>query len=85
MRSAEMACRRIHLDELTQSGAVHIGDVAHVQQQLAVALLQQALNLVLQDDVSTFAQGDVAADGDDGDIACHSLINLHSSSLNSVA
>src|SRR5262245_6985508 len=38
---------RVDLHELTEARAVHVRDVAEVEQQLAIPLLKQALDLVL--------------------------------------
>ena len=76
----EVARRRVDLHELSETRAVHVRNVAEVEQQLAIALLEQALNLVLDDDIATLAQGDVADDLHDRHITRHSLSDLHSSS-----
>src|SRR4051812_13956118 len=55
------------LHELAKTGAVDIGHASKVEENLLGPLLEQTVDLVLEEDIATLVQCDIAVDGDDGD------------------
>src|SRR5262245_15474189 len=77
--SALAADRREGPDNLSQAGAVDVGDVGEVQDELLVALQHQTVDLVLEDFV-TLAEGHLSLQVQDGNVAGGSFLDLHRSS-----
>src|SRR5207249_816891 len=70
------ADRRVRANDLAKPRAVEVGNLGQVQNDLAMPLVNDAVDLVLQQ-LITFTQGDLAFQVEHHHIANHSLRNLH--------
>src|SRR5690349_14015766 len=71
--------RRVRAHHLAQPGAVDVGNVGQVQNELLAALEHEAVDLVLQDLVA-LAERHLALEVQNGDVAGGSFLDLHRSS-----
>src|SRR6185436_13044178 len=79
-RAAVLRGGDIALNQLAQPAAVHVRHRAEVEKELLLALLQQALHLVLQQHIAPRTQGDVAGHFYNRHVAYCPLVKLHGSS-----
>jgi hypothetical protein len=70
---------------LAETRAVHNGYGTQIKQHVLVALVEETLHLVLEEDVAALVERDVADHLDDGDVAHDSLFEAHAVLLGIVA